>query len=161
MCESQFLQRPLTAGHLSSISSLQCCRLNRLTKHYIYVYTLELHSLSPSLTHARMQGHNVLTTCHQHWVWVAQKRTHTLFLHSVLWLTRWFVLFLRPRPIRAENTNLSPQVMLKAAGHYLLAISVLTSQTDSETRLWQEDTTAVTICVRAQGWGGCSLMCAG
>lgn len=107
-------------------------------------------------TYTRTQMHTEFWGCatSAECEWHRNTRTHTLLLHSVPWLTRWFVLFLRPEPIRLEDTNLSPQVMLKATGHYLLAISVLTTQTDRATRLWQEDTTAVSafVCVFHTLW---------
>lgn len=110
---------------------------------------LRAHTFSVSLlfpANTRVDTHGILTACHRR-VWVAQK--NTVCPHSVGWLTRWFVLFLRHGPIRHEDTNLSLLVMLKATGHYLLAISVLTTQTERATRLPQADTAALSafVCV--------------
>lgn len=106
-----------------------CCR-RCLTEHRAHAP----HTLPASLP---VRPHAVLRTCHQHGVHAPWKHTqaHMLFPNSAPWLTRWSVLFFRPQPIRQEDTNLSQQVMLKATGHYLWAISALTIQTDRGTWL--------------------------
>lgn len=65
------------------------------------------------------------------------KQAHMLFPNSAPWLTRWYVLFLRPQPIRQEDTNLPQQVKLKATGHYLWPISALTTQTEEHSNNWR------------------------
>lgn len=123
---------PLTPSRQTSISvpaSLHLC----LTKHRAHAP----HSLSASLS---LRPHSVLRTCHQHGVEAPWKHTqaHVLFPNSAAWLTRWYVLVLRPQPIRQEDTNLPQQVMLKATGHYLWPISAwLPKQTEKQGNDWR------------------------
>lgn len=124
--ESWPLLQPLTQSSGIHQRLCGCC----LTEHRAHAP----HTLPASLP---ARPHAVLRTCHQHGVHAPWKHTqaHMLFPNSAPWLTRWYVLFFRPQPIRQEDTNLSQQVMLKATGHYLWAISALTIQTDRGTRL--------------------------
>lgn len=106
---------PLTPSRQTSITvsaSLRLC----LTEHRAHA----LHSLSVSLS---LRPHSVLRTCHQHGVEAPWKHTGTHAASQQRCLINEMVLlFLRPQPIRQEDTNLQ-QVMLKATGHYLWPIS--------------------------------------
>lgn len=116
-----------------------------------------------SYTHMLACTHSSLTMCHNkcdcHGN--AHTNTHMQCPHSVPWLTRWLVLSLGHGPIRYEDTNLSLLVMLKATGHYLLAISALTTQTERATRLPDTTVASAFECVFHEPTKFCYRKCDG
>ena len=108
---------------------------------------LHSHNNSLSLSH-QTHTRSIFTMCHRHRVRVAQKHTHTVSPQCSL-INEMVCSLPQAWTNQHEDTNLSPLVMLKATGHYLLAISALTTQTERATRLSQEDTTTMSssVCV--------------